>query len=187
MEKTQQVVLPITGMTCANCVATIERNLKKEKGVNHVAVNLASERATVIFDPALTRWEDLVARVERAGYGVATAEVQWPIEGLSDDNDARRLERTLAQLVGVREVHVLYPARQVIVRYIPTLISQQEIRHIVRQAGFNVVESTGEFQDAEAEARRREVALQKRLLVVGVVFTLPLFLLAMGRDLGYCR
>lgn len=184
MEKTQQVVLPITGMTCANCVATIERNLKKEKGVNHVAVNLASERATVIFDPALTRWEDLVARVERAGYGVATAEVQWPIEGLSDDNDARRLERTLAQLVGVREVHVLYPARQVIVRYIPTLISQQEIRHIVRQAGFNVVESTGEFQDAEAEARRREVALQKRLLIVGVVFTLPLFLLAMGRDLG---
>jgi Cu+-exporting ATPase len=184
MEKTQQVVLPITGMTCANCVATIERNLKKEKGVNHVAVNLASERATVIFDPTLTRWEDLVARVERAGYGVATADVQWPIEGLSDDNDARRMERTLAQLVGVREVHVLYPARQVIIRYIPTLISQQEIRHIIRQAGFDVVETTGEFQDAEAEARRREVTHQKRLLVIGVAFTLPLFLLAMGRDLG---
>lgn len=184
MEKTQQVALPITGMTCANCVATIERNLKKEKGVTHVAVNLASERATVIFDPTLTRWEDLVARVERAGYGVATAEVQWPIEGLSDDNDARRLERTLAQLVGMREVHVLYPARQVIVRYIPTLISQQEIRHLIRRAGFDVVESTGEFQDAEAEARRREVAHQKHLLIVGIVFTLPIFLLAMGRDLG---
>lgn len=184
MEKKQQVVLPITGMTCANCVATVERNLKKEKGVEHVAVNLASERATVIFDPTLTCLDALVARVERAGYGIATGEVRWSVEGLSDINDAHRLERVLARLEGVREVQVLYPTNQVFVRYIPTLVSQQDLRQAIRRAGFEVVEGQIEFQDAEAEARRRELAQQRRLLVVGLIFTIPLFLLAMGRDLG---
>jgi Cu+-exporting ATPase len=54
MTETKQVTLPITGMTCANCVATVERNLKKEKGVQGALVNLSSERATIEFDPALT-------------------------------------------------------------------------------------------------------------------------------------
>ena len=40
MSETKQVILPITGMTCANCVATVERNLKKEKGVTVANVNL---------------------------------------------------------------------------------------------------------------------------------------------------
>ena len=50
MSETKQLTLPITGMTCANCVATVERNLKKLDGVNTAVVNLSSERATVDFD-----------------------------------------------------------------------------------------------------------------------------------------
>ena len=42
MPDTKQIILPIKGMTCANCVATIERNLKKLDGVEDVAVNLSS-------------------------------------------------------------------------------------------------------------------------------------------------
>ena len=48
---TRQITLPITGMTCANCAATIERNLKKLPGLASAAVNLASERASVEYDP----------------------------------------------------------------------------------------------------------------------------------------
>ncbi len=51
-ETKKRVTLPITGMTCANCVAAVERNLKKLEGVNTAVVNLSSERATVEFDPA---------------------------------------------------------------------------------------------------------------------------------------
>ena len=54
MSETKQFILPITGMTCANCVATIERNLKKLDGVQEANVNLSSERATVMFDSAET-------------------------------------------------------------------------------------------------------------------------------------
>src|SRR5215211_4867059 len=103
MSDTKQLTLPITGMTCANCVATVERNLKRLEGVQTAAVNLASEHASVEFDPAQRTLGDLIARVEKAGYGVALGEAVLPLHPgrLADDNDARRLEKALAALEGV--------------------------------------------------------------------------------------
>lgn len=66
----RETVFPVTGMTCANCVATVERTLRKTAGVEEAAVNYASERATVRFDPDAVTLEEMAAAVERAGYGV---------------------------------------------------------------------------------------------------------------------
>ena len=79
MSDTRQLTLPITGMTCANCVATVERNLKKLQGVNTAVVNLSSERATVEFEPMKLGLPEMIARVQRAGYGVATGEADLVI------------------------------------------------------------------------------------------------------------
>ena len=56
-------------MTCASCALRIEKGLKKVPGVASASVNLATERATVSYDPAAHRLTDLVSAVERAGYG----------------------------------------------------------------------------------------------------------------------
>jgi len=184
MTAPKQLTLPITGMTCANCVATVERNLKKVKGVESAAVNLSSERATVIFDPALAGLDELVERVERAGYGIASGEADLVIRGLSDDNDARRLEKALAALEGVLSAQVSFTTERARVRYIPTLLTQQELRQAIAAAGFEAIEMGGDAEDAEASARREEIRLQRRYLTVGLIFTIPLFVLAMSRDLG---
>lgn len=179
---TKQVILPITGMTCANCVATVERNLKKVEGVTQVVVNLSSERATVEFDPHRAGLSDLIARVERAGYGVAMGEAEFLLKRLADDNDARRLEKALRRLEGVMEVQVSVASEKVHLRYIPTLITQAEIRRAIAAAGFEALELGGEAEDAEATAREREIAEQRRLLLIGLLFTAPLFALSMARD-----
>lgn len=184
MSESKQVTLPITGMTCANCVATVERNLKKEKGVQGATVNLSSERATVTFDPAMTGLDTLIGRVERAGYGVATGEADLVIRRLSDDNDARRLEKALNALEGVQEAQVSYATERARVRYIPTLVSQTDLRRAVESTGFETVEAGGTAEDAEAAAREAEITQQRRDLIIGLLFTIPLFLLAMSRDLG---
>jgi Cu+-exporting ATPase len=62
--------LPIEGMTCASCVRRVEKGLEKVAGVRSVAVNLATERATVAFDPAVADIAALRGAVERAGYRV---------------------------------------------------------------------------------------------------------------------
>ena len=182
MPETKQLILPITGMTCANCVATVERNLKKVDGVRSAAVNLSSERATVEFDPSLATLGALIERVERAGYGVASGEADLLIRRLSDDNDTRRLEKTLRGLAGVLEAQVSIASERARVRYVPTVVSQAEIRRAVTTAGLEAVETGGEAEDAERKARQAEIAQQRRFLMVGLLFTIPLFLLAMGRD-----
>lgn len=184
MSETRHLTLPITGMTCANCVATVERSLKKVDGVEEASVNLSSERAAVIFDPSLATLNDLVGRVERAGYHIAEGEADLAILHLSDDSDARRLEKALSSIEGVREVQVSYAAERARVRYIPTLISQRDLRLAVKKAGFDVLEAQGESEDAEAKARQAEISQQRHYLIVGLIFTIPLFLLSMGRDFG---
>lgn len=184
MSDTKQLTLPITGMTCANCVATVERNLKKLDGVQSAVVNLSSERATVEFQPNKLQLADMIARVNRAGYGVATGEADLVIKRLADDNDARRLEKALASLEGVLEAQVYYTTEKAHVKYVPTIITQAELRRAVAAAGFEAVELGGEAEDAEAKAREHEINEQRRLLIIGLIFTIPLFLLSMGRDFG---
>ena len=184
MAETKQLTLPVTGMTCANCVATVERNLKRLDGVNTAVVNLSSERATVEFDSAKLGLTELIARVNRAGYGIATGEADLIIKRLADANDAARLEKALTRLDGVLEATVTFTTEKARVKYVPTIVSQAELRRAVSAAGFEAVELGGNAEDAEAVAREHEINEQRRLLMIGLLFTVPLFLLSMGKDFG---
>jgi Cu+-exporting ATPase len=66
-----ELSLPIVGMTCASCVTRIERFLGRADGVADAVVNLATERATVHFDPGRIDRGAIVAAIEAAGYEVA--------------------------------------------------------------------------------------------------------------------
>ncbi len=182
MSDTKQLTLPITGMYCANCVSTIERNLKKVNGVESAVANLSSERATVQFDPAVAKLGDMVSRIQWAGYNVATGEADLLIKRLADDNDARRLEVALQNIEGVMEASVSLTTERARVKYVPTVVSQSEIRAAVSRSGFEAVELGGQAEDVEAKAREHETNVQRRLLILGLVFTIPLFLLSMARD-----
>lgn len=180
----KQIILPIKGMTCANCVATIERNLKKIDGVEQTAVNLSSERATVGYDASKTGIPEFVTRIQRAGYDVAVAEGEFVIKRLSDPSDALRLEKDLAKEEGITDVSVNPTTGKALLKYIPTLTSQLEIRNRIKKSGFEATVQGDIAEDAEGKAREEEVNKQRKLLILGIVFTLPLFLMSMGRDLG---
>ncbi len=184
MSATKQIILPIKGMTCANCVATIERNLKKVDGVEQTAVNLSSERATVGYDENIASVNDFVERVRRAGYDVAMADGEFIIKHLSDANDARQIEKTLIAVDGITEATMNPTSGKLLVKYIPTLLSQLDIRNRLKKAGFEAVVLGDVAEDAEAKAREEEIKKQRHLLITGILFTVPLFLLSMGRDLG---
>ena len=69
-EPMTELSLPVVGMTCASCVNRIERFLNRADGVAEANVNLATERATVRFDPARIDRTGIVATIEAAGYDV---------------------------------------------------------------------------------------------------------------------
>ena len=182
MADSKQLTLPITGMTCANCVAAVERNLKKLDGINNAVVNLSSERASIEYDPTKLALADMINRVERAGYGIASGEADLVIKRLADDNDARRLEKALSKLDGVLGAQVTFTDEKARVKYVPTIISQSEIRKAIAAVGFAALELGGEADDAEAKAREIEINQQRKLLITGLIFTVPLFVFSMARD-----
>jgi Cu+-exporting ATPase len=92
---TAKVELPITGMTCANCAATVERTLnKKVSGVVEASVNFATERASVEYIPGVTSVADMIRAIEEAGYGVVQASegAEVPLE----DVEAKAREAEIA-------------------------------------------------------------------------------------------
>jgi P-type Cu+ transporter len=93
-----ELVLPVVGMTCASCVNRIERYLGRADGVAEASVNLATERATVRFDPALIDRSGIVATIEAAGYEVAAAPLAGA-EALDDDTIDRERERERRELL----------------------------------------------------------------------------------------
>ncbi|MCG6917901.1 MAG: heavy metal translocating P-type ATPase [Deltaproteobacteria bacterium] len=184
----KNITLPITGMTCANCALNIERNLKKLQGVEDTNVNFASEQASVSFDPEKIHIDDLIKKIEDAGYGIAAAKVELPITGMTCANCAMNIERTLNKKVqGVVQASVNFASERATVQYLPNLTSVEEIIAAVRQAGYDAIppDETGEEEDVEQRARRLEIADQTRKFIVGLLFTLPLFLWSMGRDFGF--
>jgi Cu+-exporting ATPase len=185
MSNSKQIILPIKGMTCANCVATIERNLKKVDGVVDTAVNLSSERATVGYDQGKATINDFVERVRRAGYDVAMADAEFIIQRLADITDVGKIEKSLMQVDGITEVLMNPTSGKLIVKYIPTLVSQLDIRNLIKKTGFEAVILGDVAEDAEAKAREEEIRKQRKLLIIGIIFSLPLFLLSMGRDFGF--
>jgi Cu+-exporting ATPase len=92
-----EVSLPIVGMTCASCVNRVERYLGRADGVATASVNLASERASVRYDPSRIDRGGLVAAVEAAGYEVRsetlTSGAHGGVEAVSADQRARAAER----------------------------------------------------------------------------------------------
>jgi Cu+-exporting ATPase len=184
--KETKITLPVTGMHCANCSTTIERNLRKLDGVAEANVNYATEKATVFFDADVLNEDAIIEKIEDVGYGVATARIDLPITGMTCTNCAATIERTLNKKVpGVTSATVNFATEKASVTYIPGRVARADIVAAITKAGYGVVEATGdELEDAEQAARDAEIHDQTRKFWVGVAFAAPLFALSMARDFG---
>ena len=81
-----RVTIPVGGMTCAACQASVQRALSKEPGVLDASVNLMTESAAVTFDPAVTTPAALVGAIQRTGY---EAELPAPAQDAFAEQTAR--------------------------------------------------------------------------------------------------
>jgi len=183
----QKFTLPITGMTCANCAANIERGVKKLKGVADASVNFAAESAAVSFDPQQLQLQDVVEKIHASGFGVPTTKLEMPVTGMTCANCAANIERALnKKTAGVVTAAVNFATERVSVEYVPGVLSADDIVTAIEKAGYGAIppEEGIDEEDAEQKARDAEIKDQTRKFAVGVMFALPLFVFSMGRDFG---
>ncbi len=187
MSTQQQITMPVIGMTCANCVAAVERNTKKVEGVSEVAVNFGTEKVTVVYDPTIASPQAMIDRISKAGYEVPVVTMELAITGMTCANCVNTVERALNKKVpGILEATVNFATEKATVKYVPGTVTRADIVATVERAGYGVVaaDSEEELVDAEKLARQREINDQTRKLWVGIIFTVPLLILTMGRDFG---
>jgi Cu+-exporting ATPase len=169
-----EIVLPIEGMTCASCVNRIERFLDRTPGVTQAAVNLATEKATVLVDPSVAGRDELVKAVEAAGYEVR-AEVLAAADGTTPSLEAELtagdLEHERFQRQTLFQALVAIAASIVIMALMftpQTLVAMTDLnRLILWPATFIQFWAGGRFYRAAFRAARHRDATMDTLVAVG--------------------
>ena len=172
------LTLPITGMTCASCVGRVEKSLAKVAGVESVAVNLATEAATV------TARDDvgagLLARaVIDAGYTVPREDLVLEIHGMTCASCVGRVEKSLQAVPGVAGAEVNLATERATVHIYKGAATAAVLVAAVTRAGYTATLYT----DGKAAPQRSE---WRELLPVlaGALLSLPLVVPMAGDLIG---
>ena len=147
----EAVSLPVTGMSCAACAATIERTLKKLPGISAAGVNYATNRATVTFDPAVLTVPAIVEAIRDVGYDV----IETGARPAAPKPWEERASRTTAE-AGDKE-------------------------HGAGDAPFRLgAEDDTAVEDLEEQARDREYRALRFRLALGTALAIPVVVLGMA-------
>src|SRR5216683_7654403 len=147
-----RAVLALEGMTCASCAMHIEKGLKKLPGVKDARVNLATEQATVTYDPSQTGPEQMVQKVDAVGYKAiplvmptpksapvepeTESHVTFNLEGMTCASCAIRIEKGLKKVPGVKDASVNFATEQATVTYDPAQANLEQMVQKVEAIGY---------------------------------------------------
>src|SRR5881409_660305 len=158
MSKTR-IVLPIEGMTCASCAATVQEALAGATGVTSAGVNFATNKAAIEYDSAQTNVGQLIKTVREAGYNCGKATVTFGIVDLHYAPSVAPLEQSLARVNGVIRAVANQATETATVDYVPGVVSAEDLERAVTAAGFVVAAPIAAEDPLEREriARSREI------------------------------
>ena len=168
----QRILLPIEGMSCASCAATVQQALGGATGVATASVNYATAKAAVDYDDTRVGVTQLVKTVRDAGYQCGTASVSFGVADLHYAPSVAGLEAGLAGVAGVIRATANQATETVMVSYVPGVTTADQLERAVRTAGFRVSAPISAEDPVERErlAREREVrALSRKFALAAVV------------------
>lgn len=187
-EKSQKVSIPVKGMTCASCVAKIEKSLKGTAGVKNVQVNFVSSKANVEYEPNKTSRKNIERVIEKTGYEVikptgTTNKVKLKVLGMDSQHCVHIVGSALDKLGGIAKKELLVTEKAEIV-YDPKIISKEKIQQVIRDVGYENHEEEEISADREKEERKREIQTLKKKTLFSAILGIPLLYLAMASHVG---
>jgi len=151
-----RIVLPIEGMSCASCAATVQEALTGATGVGAATVNYATAKAAVDYDDSQTGVAELIKTVRAAGYDCGSASVTFGVEQLHYAPSVAPLEQVLGRVKGVVRAAANQATETVTVDYVPGATTAAALEQAVAQAGFQVAEPIPAEDPAERERIMRQ-------------------------------
>ncbi|MBT3360830.1 MAG: cadmium-translocating P-type ATPase [Rhodospirillales bacterium] len=180
----EQLTFRVEGMTCAACVGRVERVLARVPGTNGASVNLATEKATIEFDPAQAQPGDFMDVVSKAGFSTPSETVEFGVDGMTCAACVGRVERVLKKVPGVLDAGVNLATERASVSVLAGATGADALMGAVEKAGFvpRVLDSEA-TDDQSGGSRDREISELKRAVGFAALFTVPLVVVAMGRHI----
>ncbi len=171
--------LKIAGMVCAACSSAIEKSLGNLEGVHQARVNLATESASVEYDPKVVTLADLEKAVRDAGYEVIDEHVVLKVGGMVCAMCVGALEIALKKLDGVLDARVNLAAEKAYVTYNSRMTGLEEMKKAIEETGYQYLGIAGEEMaaDLEKEALEKDLKEKKRRIIIG--FAVSIFLVAL--------
>ena len=155
-----KVSFGVTGMTCAACASRVQRALVKSEGVADAAVNFATGRATVTFDPAIASMPRLVDSVRRVGYDADVVRTTLRLEGTELAVSGEPIARRLRDVPGVLDADVSIAAGTARVDYVAGALESADLTAAVEAAGYRLAAPVDAADAVEREAAIRERAIR---------------------------
>ncbi len=173
----EKIQLTVTDMTCAACSRSVERALRQTQGVSEAIVNLATGRASVVFDPEKVNRAGLAEAIEEAGYGVKVEleSVQLKVEDMSCAACLAAVEKALGEVPGVSEARVNLMTGKARVRYRSGEVTPDELIAAVEEAGYpaQLLGESGR-EDTFAEEEEQKLALANARMRYAWFLTVPI-------------
>ncbi|NLG27012.1 MAG: copper-translocating P-type ATPase [Chloroflexi bacterium] len=170
----KRVQVDVLGMTCASCARAVERALQRKEGVESAQVNLATERATVAFDPTVLQTADLVQTIRSAGYEARVQRETLPISGMTCAACVQHVARALRKVEGVVDVNVNLATERAAVAYLPGVTDAQALVAAVRAAGYDVLPTSTDERSNELDLDELKMQLARRRMWIAWAFTGPI-------------
>jgi len=165
---TTRFVVPVHGMTCASCVAHVEKALRAVAGVSAVAVNLATESAAV--ETSHVDAGALHTAIAAAGYDVPTQSIRLAIDGMTCASCVARVEKTLVAVPGVLAASVNLASESATVELISGTTNVSDLVRAVTQAGYEARLQQGQTAPAQID----RLAAMKRDAIIALLLAAPL-------------
>jgi Cu+-exporting ATPase len=136
----RQTSFAIAGMFCAKCAVTLERALARLEGIVAAQVNFATERATVVYDPARVSLAEMSDTVQGEGFDVPQRRIALNVDGLMYASSTRTVARVLEQVDGVVRATVDLKAQQIGLNVLAEKEKHADYERAIASLGLRVVE-----------------------------------------------
>ncbi|KRY42062.1 Copper-transporting ATPase 1 [Trichinella spiralis] len=176
----ERCTLAIEGMTCASCVANIERNLMNVDGINKVLVSLIAGKADVTYDATVILPSQIVNFVEDMGFACKLMEqstatkrkLELMIVGMTCTSCVHRIERNVKNLRGVVDAEVTLTNSSGVFIYEPNQCTPRSIMKCIEDLGYSCSLLSKENRSA-ALSHNHDISRWKKSFLISLLFGLP--------------
>ncbi len=179
LPQTTPLAFDVRGMSCASCVAHVEKALLATEGVSSARANLAAERVDVALLPG-AKTAKIAQAVTDAGYEPVIETLELGVRGMTCASCVAHVEKALLATPGVLSASVNLATERANVRALKGPATIENLRRAIVDAGYEPAEVAGAN---ERDARAQESQSLSRRLIAAAVLTAPVFALEMGGHL----